>query len=322
MLRALLAATLALGGCSATATQCLQTPVSSKVPEEALASCEQALGAEPERQDLFHRHVNLLRVRGRYTEIARWSRRVLEQDKKRTDALYNLAFAQRKLGKCDKALKTYLAYAEAAPEDPDPYYGMGLCYLDLKDHESALRVFGAYIAKEKRESQREWVERARVQIAALGSGTPLAAAPATPAPATPAPATPAPATPAPATPAPASPAAPAPATPAPATPPAPAPAPAPRPAPAPSADCSVHEKAFRADPFATSAYDQYADCALKAGRAADVVKHIRMALRDNPDWSRGWLHLGRAFKAQGDAVQAKAAFAKACAASVAEACGL
>jgi cytochrome c-type biogenesis protein CcmH/NrfG len=89
-----------------------------------------------------------------------------------------------------------------------------------------------------------------------------------------------------------------------------------------SADCSTHEKAIQADPFAVAAYDRFAECELKAGRSGEVVKRMRTALRDNPDWARGWLHLGRAYKALGDAVQAKAALAKACAASVAEACGL
>jgi cytochrome c-type biogenesis protein CcmH/NrfG len=93
------------------------------------------------------------------------------------------------------------------------------------------------------------------------------------------------------------------------------------PAPAKVADCSSHERAFGADPFATAAYDQWAECASKAGRHADVSKRMRVALRDNPDWSRGWLHLGRACRALGDATQAKAALTKACAAGVTEACG-
>jgi cytochrome c-type biogenesis protein CcmH/NrfG len=47
---------------------------------------------------------------------------------------------------------------------------------------------------------------------------------------------------------------------------------------------------------------------------------MRIALRDNPEWARGWLHLGRAQQALGQTAQARVSLAKACAAGVSEAC--
>ncbi|MCA9672240.1 MAG: hypothetical protein KC503_41890, partial [Myxococcales bacterium] len=96
-----------------------------------------------------------------------------------------------------------------------------------------------------------------------------------------------------------------------------------RPAPAAAApvNCDAQMAKFKSDPFATKSYDAWAACASRAGRHADVVRYMRIAIRDNPDFKRGWLHLGNAQKALGQTAQAKASWAKACAGSVAEACG-
>jgi tetratricopeptide (TPR) repeat protein len=297
---------LASSGCSTTATQCLQTPISTKVPPQALELCETALQADLDRQDVYQQTIGLLRVRERYKEVAEWSEKILERDAKRTDALYNLAYALRKRGNCKDALKKYKAYAAANTEDADPYYGMGLCHEDLGDREAAVSAYEEYTKREKREAQQIWVTKARERIAALQGTARLAVLP-PPAP-TPKPA-PAPA-PTPTPPAPT----PAPPTPAP-------PTPAPKPAVA-STDCSAHEKAIAADPFATAAYDKLVECAARAGRHTEIVRRMRTAIRDNPGYARGYLHLGQAYKALNDQVQAKAAFAKACAAAVSEACGL
>ena len=82
----------------------------------------------------------------------------------------------------------------------------------------------------------------------------------------------------------------------------------------------MFQKAFTANPFDTGAYDKWAVCSLKQGKHADVIKRIRMAVRDNPDYTKGWLRLGQAYKAAGKAAQAAASFKKGCAAGVKEAC--
>jgi cytochrome c-type biogenesis protein CcmH/NrfG len=82
----------------------------------------------------------------------------------------------------------------------------------------------------------------------------------------------------------------------------------------------MHLAAVKADPFATAAYQKLAECEHQAGRHQEVVARMRMAIRDNPEWTRGWYYLGRAQKALGQAARAKPALAKACAAGVSEAC--
>ncbi len=313
---------LAWSGCSAGITKCLETPISSKVSQNALETCQTALQENLHRQDIFHIYLGLLRVRQQYDEIETWSRRILDQAPGRTDATYNLAFALRKKGNCAEAIKHYQAYATANTKDPDPYYGLGLCFEDLKQAKQARQNYQAYILREKRQSQQVWVTNARARIQAL-SRSPLASAP--PRAATSPTAGAASSHPRPAI----RPIAPRPALRTPAPRPAlRAPAPAQRspspsaPAPTKTADCSAFERAFTADPFALEAYDKFATCAFAAGRYPEIIKRIRVALRDNPEFHRGWMHLGKALKATGDMTQSKIALTKACNAGVAEACGL
>ena len=314
-----------VGGCSTATNQCLQTPISSKVQAQAIQTCEEALKSELDRQDVYHQYMGLLRVRERFDEMADWSRRIIARDAKRTDAVYNLAYALRKTGNCNEALKRYKAYADANTEDADPYFGMGLCYEDLGNRGAAVSAYEVYIKKEKRQSQESWTGKARERIALLQGAstlTPVAARPPTPVAVNP----PTPVAVNPPTPVavnPPTPVAVNPPTPvAPPKAPPPPPPPAPKPTPPPSTDCSVHEKAISADPFATAAYDKFAECAMNARRYSDIIQRMRTAIRDNPDYTRGYFHLGRAYKATGDQVQAKAALGKACAAGVAEACGM
>jgi len=48
---------------------------------------------------------------------------------------------------------------------------------------------------------------------------------------------------------------------------------------------------------------------------------MRVATRDNPDFARGFYHLGRAYKAKGDQASARTYLGKACSSGIAEACG-
>jgi tetratricopeptide (TPR) repeat protein len=320
----------AAAGCVAGGAQkCLETPVSAKVPDDSVQACETALKTNLDRMDLFDRTVGLLRARGRYDEVVAYSKLILKHDKTRTDALYNLAYGLRKTKLCDEALVKYKEYAEKNKDDPDPHYGVALSYECLGNRQEAIAAYTTYVEQEKRKSHQAWKEEANKRMMALRGGaqlgaapvaslTPPAAATATAKPLAAPAATPAPTTPAPAAPGALAPAAPAPAAPVPAAPAAAVPAPA---APAGAGNCGAFEAKFKQNPFDTASYDQWGECSLKVGRNDDVIKRMRIAIRDNPDFTKGWYHLGRALKAKGQAPSAKSAFAKACAAGVAEACG-
>lgn len=332
-----LVATIGLPACAASVLPCLQTPPSSKVSGDALAICEKALEDNLDRRDVFARTVQLLQQRARYRDMATWSQRVVNADASRTDARYFLAVGLRKVGQCDEAILAYQAYAERNRDDADPYFGIALCYETKGDSKNALLAYKLYVGKEKRTEKQSWVKRAQDRIAEL-TGGPAAPVVTTTAPSAP----PAIATTAPLA---AQPEATTPPPPngtqtsqttvevevvrEPGTPDAPL-TPAPRKttttvavAKAPAENgrgCDKELAQIAANPFDTDAYQRFAVCAAGLSMHQEIIAKMRVALRDNPKWARGWLYLGRAQNAVGDVTASRASFAKACAASVVEAC--
>ena len=279
-----------MGGCAA--SECLRIPASGKVPETGVARCGEAVRADLDRQDLLDRYVALLRLRGDHKKIESVARQVLARDPMRTDARYFLAFALRKQRRTKDALAAYRAYVDSRKTDPDPHYGIALCHEASGDVVAAIASYEKYLELEKRSAREDWRARARARIAALRGGGPVPRKPRSSA------------------------GAPAP------KPPGPKAAPQRRRAAPPRrTDCRAEEQKIAQDPFSHDAYEGFAVCAAALGKHAEVQRRMRIALRDNPDFARGWLHLGRAQRALGDAGAAKAAFAKDCAAGVSEACG-
>ena len=109
--------------------------------------------------------------------------------------------------------------------------------------------------------------------------------------------------------------------------PAPEPAPEPEPAPKPEpttgpvpADCSKYLASIKKDPFDTSAYEGYAQCALARKEYKALIKRLKVGLRDNPSFDKGWYFIGEAQAGLDEAEKAKFAYAKACKKGVNEAC--
>ncbi|MCA9670207.1 MAG: CDC27 family protein, partial [Myxococcales bacterium] len=171
-----LALTFAGAGCALEAKQCLETPASPRISSRAVATCEKALGLDLARRDVFHRTVQVLRVRGRYEDIENWARKVLAEHPRRTDAIYALAYALRHQGQYQEALVKYKAYAKANKEDAGAYFGIALCHEALGDRSGAIGAYRKYVARERRDSQRAWRQRAEQRIGALGGGAALASA--------------------------------------------------------------------------------------------------------------------------------------------------
>jgi len=318
-----LALTLLLTGCaSAAATRCLRLPVSSKLPEVEVQGCVRALAADPERIDLFAHTVALLRERGDLGAVERHSRDVLGRDPERSDAQFALAFSLRQQGRYEEALAAYQAYTRLNPQDPDPYFGIALCHEGRGAAAAAINAYEAYLGRERRPARQGWRRRAQTRRDALSAVAGVApprrqAGAVAPIPSPPKQAV-APIPSPPTTPPPAA-----------RKPPRvtqpgagrrPPVAPAPRVAQPRARDCNGLQRAIAADPFATESYERFARCAREGGKHHEIVRHMRIALRDNPDWARGWLHLGRAQQALGQTAQASASLAKACAAGVSEAC--
>ena len=283
---------LAGASCASVQTKCLQQPPSSKISDQALGVCQEALSETPDRVDVFQQTMLLLTLRGKHDLVVRQCSVVLSRDRSRSDARYYLAVALRRLNRCTEAIEHYRQYAAERPEDPDPHFALGLCHEQVGDVAAAQQAYGQYLAKEHRSTHQIWRGHAQQRSAALAKGVVTAwpqggsqaRLPADRGPAgdvtAPAAAQPAVPTPVPAKPQP--------------------------------VDCRAHQKAVEADPFATQAYERLAACLAAEKDHPKALRFMRIAVRDNPDYPRGWLHMGRAQRALGRQAEAKASLAKAC----------
>lgn len=82
---------------------------------------------------------------------------------------YALAAARRRAGQCDLAIGAYRRYAQMLPDEPEPYYGLGLCLRDEGQNASAAQALRRYVEIEKRPSSQKWIEHAKSVIDEIGS---------------------------------------------------------------------------------------------------------------------------------------------------------
>jgi tetratricopeptide (TPR) repeat protein len=286
-------------GCASSgpAQRCLRTPASSKVGDAELAHCQLAFTHHRSRRDLFDRFIRLLLARQRYAEVVHWSHEVLAEDESRTDAAYFLAVGLRKLGRCSDALPFYRLYARQHPRDPDPHFGIGICLESSGKSVEAREAYAAYLKLDQRPAYADWRSKATARLRALGGADQPTqqASPSGPAKSAAAPPTAA-------------------------TDASAAPSLGGTTTVSSAADCKALETLVEGDPFDTKAYEKLALCLASKQRHQEVASQMRTALRDNPDWPRGWLHLGRAQRAMGQKQPATSSLKKACKAGVAEAC--
>jgi tetratricopeptide (TPR) repeat protein len=81
---------------------------------------------------------------------------------------YALAAARRKANQCDKAVPAYRRYAQMVPEEPEPYYGLGVCLKENGQMASAAQALRRYVDLEKRPSAKKWVAYARGVLDEIG----------------------------------------------------------------------------------------------------------------------------------------------------------
>jgi tetratricopeptide (TPR) repeat protein len=97
-------------------------------------------------------------------------------DPKFASGWYSLAVARRHLNQCPGAISAYRRYAALAPDEPEPYFGLGLCLRDTGDRAGAIEALKHYIAIEKRPASERWVDKAHSVLAELGTPGPTPAA--------------------------------------------------------------------------------------------------------------------------------------------------
>ena len=296
--------------------------------KQAVANYQAAVRADPNYTEAYSELGTAMFGLGRFKQATRPFRQALRDNPGYHQGWYNLAYALRKSGRNAKAIGAYRKFLQAKPNEADPYYGLGLAYRAMKNKKMALWSFKAYIAKERRPSQARWVHKAKVVVARMegtppppavaaksaardqrqadlaAMATPVAAAPAAKAPpakvrsgfpeVVPLPDTllgpPQPKRPA-------------------------ADAEGEVPDATKLALAGKHRAAYKkfvrvvkADPFNIQAFDGLVFCAYKLKAYRQGIGSMKMAVRDNPGYARGWLYKGRIERIGGQVAEAAGSY--------------
>ena len=139
---------------------------------EAVAFYRQAIGADYSYTAAYNELGNALFALGRHAQAVRVFRIAIRDNPEYHLGWYNLAYALRKAGRLAEAAAAYQKFAQGAPGDADPYFGLGLTYRAQGDRRRAVEAFRQYIGLERRTAQARWVEQARQAIVAMGGTAP------------------------------------------------------------------------------------------------------------------------------------------------------
>lgn len=134
----------------------------------ALERLERAIDEDPDYLLAYEIAVGLWLRANDFEPIIRHLARVTLRHPRYGFGWYTLAFAYRRTGRHDLAVLCYREYLELRPDEPDPYFGMGMSLVALDRRDEARASFGRYLEMERRPEQREFVSRARSELARLG----------------------------------------------------------------------------------------------------------------------------------------------------------
>ncbi len=142
----------------------------------AIERLERAIDEDPDYLLAYEVAVGLWLRDNDFEPVIRHLARVTLRHPRYGFGWYTLAFAYRRTGRHDLAVLCYREYLELRPDEPDPYFGMGMSLVALDRREEARASFGRYLEIERRPEQREFVSRARSELARLGGEAGAAAA--------------------------------------------------------------------------------------------------------------------------------------------------
>lgn len=143
----------------------------------ALERLVSAIDEDPDYLPAYEAAVPLWLRAGQLEPVIRHLARVTLRHPRYGFAWYTLAFAYRRTGRHDLAVLCYREYLEVRPDEADPYFGMGMSLVALGRREEAAAAFARYLDIERRPDQREFVARARSELARLRGPLPGATTP-------------------------------------------------------------------------------------------------------------------------------------------------
>jgi tetratricopeptide (TPR) repeat protein len=104
-----------------------------------------------------------------YQDAARYFEAAYAADGSLTIALYNRAFALRKIGDLKTAASVFRKFLEAVPDDLDAVFGLAECERGLGDAEAARTLYERYVREERREKKKRYIERAQAFLKSAAS---------------------------------------------------------------------------------------------------------------------------------------------------------
>jgi tetratricopeptide (TPR) repeat protein len=133
----------------------------------ALERLVRAIDEDPDYLPAYEAAVPLWLSAGELEPVIQHLARVTLRHPRYGFGWYTLGFAYRRTGRHDLAVLCYREYVELRPDEADPYFGMAMSLIALDRRGEAAAALDRYLAIERRPEQREFVARARRELARL-----------------------------------------------------------------------------------------------------------------------------------------------------------
>jgi len=139
----------------------------------ALERLVRAIDEDPDYLPAYEAAVPIWLHAGQFEPVIHHLARVTLRHPRYPFGWYTLAFAYRRTGKHELAVLCYREYLELRPDEADPYYGLAMSLVALDRKDEAAAALERYLAVETRPGQREFVARARRELARLRGEPPV-----------------------------------------------------------------------------------------------------------------------------------------------------
>jgi tetratricopeptide (TPR) repeat protein len=138
----------------------------------AIERLERAIDEDPDYLLAYEVAVGLWLRTNEFEPVIRHLARVTLRHPRYGFGWYTLAFAYRRTNRHELAVLCYREYLELRPDEADPYFGLAMSLIELDRPEEAVAALERYLAVEHRPEQREFVTRARRELARLRGNPP------------------------------------------------------------------------------------------------------------------------------------------------------
>lgn len=132
--------------------------------KDAIGAYESAIKANPEWL-VAHDALDAAYFQAsKFDAVIEHQKLVTEKHADYANGFYSLAYAYRKAGKNAESVEAYQKFLKLRPTDADAYYGLGKAQAALDKKDDAIASLQSYIKLEKRQSEKNWVEKAKAMV--------------------------------------------------------------------------------------------------------------------------------------------------------------